>query len=907
MAPKRKAAAAATSASQPTPQRPNIRGTRKRRHSDAGSELSEAASITSSKAASTTSSKVIRRTTRQTATEVMEQVAEQQESSDEAPPACDQDAQAERNDDEIELSQPSKRARLSSSPPEDIEQTTTSQHKMTIKWRKSSDKNHSPKMVRMSRTSFGPNVAEPATATVQDFTFSPLSTVLQKRMHDRKPSSPNGRIPDDDEEPMSDRLVLDTLDEIVYPEISAAPVTPIPNGASETDGEAVVNSKRVSDDMSDKERKRFSDAVVHLQREANDAKAKLRVQSIQIQELGFGDFAEEDSDDDKTELAFKKIRQSLDSIRTLLETELPGSLPDVASNEDILSICIANIREFANRLRWADREALNNAAITTDITNQLSYLLDCLTDEKLKSGQLRKDHDVAVERLTASLKEYIEEEKRLKELITRMESEHRDTFVKINGEREKTVRGLEAERDSLSKRLHDTVAQYENLQGQVKVVESERDTLNEQLENIKEDLDAEIDAKESAEADLAAKETELEELQGRVNTLDEEIEDLNLNLDSLRSLKDSENSQRLAAESELDNKMQDIEVLEEKLLTAGKEANELRAKIFELQNQTSRLEQDATQRDQEYEGDLAAEVNRREAAVELAEAREAEITQLEKDLENTEERMAELLAERDARVNTLEGSVVQKDTEMQGMEADHKVDLEQREETIAELRTTIEEFEDAYQNSQEEASDYKNQLQERETTVADLQEQVSSLEQDKTSLEGRVDKEAMHALELTNTVFALEAELKEREEKLAVVHEKRANEEKIRKKLEEAKDAEIAGVTASYERKVEMMQEDINDLKRQFVAFIRQAEHALVHRQEARRERLTQEDAEDEALKAGFLKQLDALNGTITPTTVLSVQQQQKVVTRPQRKRKRQVDSGIGLDGEGMEEEMVGA
>jgi chromosome segregation ATPase len=233
--------------------------------------------------------------------------------------------------------------------------------------------------------------------------------------------------------------------------------------------------------------------------------------------------------------------------------------------------------------------------------------------------------------------------------------------------------------------------------------------------------------------------------------------------------------------------------------------------------------------------------------------------------------------------------------------------MEQREETTSELRRTIEEFEDAYQNSQEEASDYKTQLQERDTTVADLREQVSSLEQEKTSLEGRVDKEAMHALQLTNTVFALEAELREREEKLSVVHEKRAKEDEAKKALEEAKDAEFANVKAGYERKVEMMQEDIDALKRQFAAFVRQSRDALAHRQEARRERHAHADAEDEALKAGFLKQLDALNGTVTPTTVLSVQQRQKVTAKPQRKRKRQVESGIGLDGEVMEEEIVGA
>jgi chromosome segregation ATPase len=72
----------------------------------------------------------------------------------------------------------------------------------------------------------------------------------------------------------------------------------------------------------------------------------------------------------------------------------------------------------------------------------------------------------------------------------------------MNGERENTVRKLEDERDRFSGLLKDRVAEKENLQEQVKVVETERDRLSELLENAKEDLDAEADAKETAEADM---------------------------------------------------------------------------------------------------------------------------------------------------------------------------------------------------------------------------------------------------------------------------------------------------------------------------------------------------------------------------------------------------------------------
>jgi hypothetical protein len=336
----------------------------------------------------------------------MEQVMEREEvSENEAPPACDQEAKREeaQNEDEIEPSQPAKRVRLNSAQPEDKVQTTTSHQKMTIKRRRTSDKNPSAKRVRMSRTSLpasiAPNGVEEST-TVQDFTFSPLSTVLEKRMRERKASFPDGRIDNDaEEEVMSDRLVLDTQDEVVYPQLGGVSQKAVPNRAAREDEEAVVLSKRVSSSMSEEERTNFANAVVQLQRESNIAKARLRVLCIQVQALGFGDYDEEETDEAKAELALKSIRQSFDACRAFLDEELPGTLPDEASNEDLLSIFTANIKTFVSRLIRANREAMGNASLTTDLTRQISHLLDRLTDEKLKSGQLRKDNDVAVERL----------------------------------------------------------------------------------------------------------------------------------------------------------------------------------------------------------------------------------------------------------------------------------------------------------------------------------------------------------------------------------------------------------------------------------------------------------------------------------------------------------------------------
>lgn len=926
MAPKkRKAAAAAAgpvSASQPTPQRPNTRAAgRERRHSDA-SNVSEAVSEAVSETSITKSSK---RSKRHVTVQMDPQVIVEEDEgnvnseSEAAPPACDQeseveeDAGAEEYEDDIELSQrSSKRVKFNSQQAQDESETTPTQvashpaKKMTIKRRISQEQKFETKKVRTSRISLPPTLANGAepTQTVGDFTFSPFSSVMKRRIQERKTLSPNSRINDDDQdEPVSDRLILDTVEEVVYPHLAES-LVPVTNGAVTKDKGEV--SKRMSS-FEDEERTQLQDAVVALQKEASIVTAKLRVLQIEAKALGFGD-TDGMSDEDAAEIALQSIRQFCDAARAFLDEELPGSLPDYASNEDLLFILKENVREFANRLRTANKEAIANASLTTDLARQIDNLLTIVADERIKNAQLRKDHDVTVGRLTKSLNEYISEETRLNALVTRLEEEHRETFSKMNDEREKTVRGLEDQLDKATELSTTRFGEIEALKDQVKTAEDERDALNDKLEKTQDDLDEEIEARENAQADLVAEEVKVEDLQGRVGALEDDLAEVNSNLNTLHNLNETEQSQRVAAEAELDDKNQKNEDLEQKLRQTGVEANELRVKIYELQTKAKRLEEDAAQRDDDNERDLAAEVDRREQAEELANEREATIAQLQNDLEDTEQRIAELIAERDARITSHEEALAQKDVEMQNMEEDNKAELEQRDETIAELRTALEELEDALDVSQQEATNDKITLREREATIATLKGQIVSLEQAKTDLEGRVEREAMDMLEITNSfrdeINKLKTGLEERQEKLRVVLEKRAQETKAAEELHRARDAEMAQLKVEHSAQMELHSDELSKLKRQFAAFIRQIHDGLVERQEDRRHAHAQAEAQEEALKQGLLRQLQTLDAPTATTTALLSVQQQKALRKPQRRSKRQFDSGIGLEnGEMLEEE----
>ena len=882
MAPKRRAVATngPVSASQPTPQRPNIRAAgRKRTMSDADlSDVESVVSNTSSKVSKVIANKRKRVTVEVEREAIMEE-EEEQISEGEAAPACDRsgqlqdDAMATQDEDEIELSQPSKR------------------QKMTVKRRTLSPAKKS-KTVRTSRTSLLAGLADGAenTQTVGEFTFSPLATVVERRMQERHLSSPNGRI-DDEDEPMSERYVLDTHDEIVYPQ-AAVSLEPVTAGA--TPAKEKANSKRSTNGFED-ERKELQDAVVTFQREAAVAAGKLQVLQVEVKALGFGDDAltGEESDDKAAQVVLRSVRESMEDARAFLDQELPGAHPDDATNQDIVQVLVANVREFVNRLRVAGNEAQQNAALTTDLARQIDGILTTVADEKLKFGQLKKDNNLQVERLTTSLNQYIEEEKKLQTLVTQLE-------------------GASKEATELAASRLDHIG---SLQDQVKTAEKQRDHFEERLDATDQDLNDETAAKDQAEADLVAKDVELEEMQGRMDGLEEDIEEQEAEIESLRTLKDTEQLQRIAAEADLDQASQRIEELDAKVQASGVEANELRVKIYELQNKITKLENEATECENQHKHDLSAEGGRRKQASELAEQREATIVDFQRELEDTKEYLREVEADKDEQIADLKDMLDQKDVETQSMAEAHNAESTEKDNNIAELRKSIEDFENSLHNSQQESSEYKITLRDREATIAELEGSVTVLEAEKRSLEDRVSKEAMDMLEIQNDlneqIGVLKADIEEREEKLKVVHKKRLEEETTMHELQEARDAEMIELKAQYATELNLRHDEFEALKRQFADFVRQTREGLERRQEERRQAHAREEADDEALQNALQQQLAALNAPTPPPTTIAVQHKGMVngVKKPQRKSKRLVDSGIGLEDSevAMMEEMVGA
>lgn len=685
-----------------------------------------------------------------------------------------------------------------------------------------------------------------------------------------------------------DMLVLRSQEEVSYPKLPrdstifdfSQSVTDDSKPARESITEELLlrqSQTRSTAASWQEERARFHDHIEALSREAIDAKAKLDILRIEIEGLGIGD------DGADSIAILSTIRETFLRTRERLERILPDSIPENASNEDILEILIANVSEFADRLREQDEEIYEQNTLTASLRKQVNGLLDRLAEAELRKQELherfseldqtndakeREIEDLEEEKreveqqcdslqdevdskkqelsaaqsenvefaatitcLNASLLEYQGEEKRLLTLITTMEEEHRTTIARMNQEREETVRDLEDRLDEQTKLRTEAEllgderqAMITSLELRIETIETERDTLREQLTDVTAQRDEEQNARDAAEADLQQRGIEVEELESRVERLELQLTELTTELDELRQANESERTQREAAENDLDDRNVEIEELNEKLREQGKQANELRQKLFEIQqtNQAKirELEQAASERDEQYQTDIADEVQRRELQEELVQERAATILDLEARIEEVENEMRDLLAERDERIEALDAEVIEKDSEIETLRTDLKAaeDLyetevaqrqQEREEgqaSIAALQLTISEHELQITHLRDEAtvtSDLHNsEIDDRNARIAELNHEVAErqaylndLEKEKLSLERRVEQEATAMLQLDAERGAeidhLKSIINEKQEKILNVEDKAHKADAAWAELVEAREQEI--------------------------------------------------------------------------------------------------------------------
>lgn len=578
------------------------------------------------------------------------------------------------------------------------------------------------------------------------------------------------------------------------------------------------------------ERQAFEEAIRYWTREASDAKAALQILTIELQSLGFGGL------ETSTESVLTTIRDSFRLTRERFEAALPGKVSENMSNNDIIELIILNLESLAERVAIQEEALEDSEQLKEELVREINGLIEKLSEAEIRKQTLEKGFgdldaqgqedevfiaelevklkeiekvngilegllnekktqlqtlttenkslDQTVNKLGVALDKYRSTEETLQLLITRMDTEHKQTIIVLEKSKQDAISDLEIKldaetikRETAENDADEKETTITKLEIRIEQDETSLESLKEQVATLEEDLAAEQEARELTEGDRDEKTTFITELTIKIERAETSLEELRTELGHLQDLNESERRQREAAEADLDDRNVKIGELDQKLHEQGTQANQLRQKLFEIQMREKeaikKLEEDAQEREEQFQTDMEAEIARRQHADEETASRNVTIIQLEETLRETEESMRITLQERDDKIaeltarsdqleQELEETKIELDTALNDLESlqsssetrivDLEADVVELQQTIAQHNFTIQTLEAQAETT---ATTHETAITERDTQIASLnhniftaRSRIQVLETEKTSLERRVEDEAEQMLEL---------------------------------------------------------------------------------------------------------------------------------------------------------------
>jgi myosin protein heavy chain len=555
------------------------------------------------------------------------------------------------------------------------------------------------------------------------------------------------------------------------------------------------------------ERRKLQDAILSLSTEAEKAREEKKLLEQELIGLGL---AADDLED--PQLALMSIRQTFAEIRQGLEETLPGAVEESYSNVDLIRILMANVKEFANRLRQQDKVIQDRTSIIDDLGRQINGLLDLLASAKTREEKLELELHLLEERVHNLNKRFVDvdqanenkerENEDLQEQLQAVEEERDDldsklqlkiqeskNFYNENLEYAKNIvrlndslKDYQAEKSRLELFIISAEEESNARQARIEELSSRINDINSDLESEKAELlrvtalyDAERQALETTEESLQNKAEEVNDLEGRVQKLEEELDQHASDLAELRRVNVAERQQREEAEAELDQRGEEIQSLNDKLEAKGIEANQLRQKLFEIQQahktQITTLENDVAEREEKLRADYAKEVARGEDLEDQNNGHLQTIAGLEDRIAALDTDLAAMIVERDNAIAALHRDMlIQREIEARlridleeamlskdGVARERDQLKEQLGENILALQKTIVAHNNAIAILEKEADDtatlHNSEMEDFRSRIADLNSDVDQYKNEierlglvKNGLERRIEDEARETL-----------------------------------------------------------------------------------------------------------------------------------------------------------------
>lgn len=571
------------------------------------------------------------------------------------------------------------------------------------------------------------------------------------------------------------------------------------------------------DPIEETERHEFEKAIATLTREASDARAALQIMLIELQSLGFAPA------DASAETVLSSIRSAFYQARTELEELLPGETPGNIENGALLNLLLQHVRGLLQNVHVQTETLESHEKMEHVLRKQLGGLLDKLADVDSRKHMLesqwreldveaeRKEKDIvelnsqldvlesesqehtltisqkneriqeleadlatqatSIERLQSALQGYRDEVAGLEELIVKLDQQHRNSIAQLKKENADTVAALEDQiqveksyRETAEAEIDGKTTRITALELDLEATATSLDELRSQVERTQALAVAERDLRETAENSLADQAAIIESLETKVSAAEADLESLHVELESLRTLASSERHQRQSAEALLDEREAQLSELENKLHEAGITANLLREKLFEKQQvherEVAELQSETLKRENQFQNDIAAEIERREEAErDEASTREA-LNELEEAARETEQTLREEVTVRDERIRVYEQELGQTQNALEEAKSQYVTLEEDHERALAQLQSDLEGRDYLIASREFEFEKLETTATQTGAELATARETISNLESVRASLERRIEAEAEELLAAEERHAALENQLR---------------------------------------------------------------------------------------------------------------------------------------------------
>lgn len=489
-----------------------------------------------------------------------------------------------------------------------------------------------------------------------------------------------------------------------------------------------------------------------------------------------------------------------------------------------------------------------------------------ITEKDIKIHGLEdevNDQTISIQRLQQAIDKYRTDLSNYESLILQMEEKHKANVAQMEEEHASTVGDLqsqlqtEIEDRKFAQAESDKKSTFINeLEARIDSTDNQLDFLRSQLTRLEEHVEIEKANREIAEDELSERKAFITDLENRIEQIEESSQQLSTQLENLRTLAESERRQREAAEADLDDCNTQISELDAKLHDAGIQANELRSKLFEVQmekdSSISVIREAASRREMESKADLDDERVRRQTAEREVDERNATIAdleprleRLEQSLEDLNEEKDQLVASRDKEIEDLTASLESARQQFMLLQQSSTLQITTLESTITDLTNKIAEQETTISTLQNEAiataEEHQNIIAQKDEKIADLsneltsaRDEIAQLNEQKASLETRVDSEALELLNIENA------------------HDKEAQ--------------ALKSIIATREAEIESLTQTSKDREAEYTSSLAEKQQEvqnLVILGEARAENIAALSAQIEELKKKFMEQSQASRDTI--------------------------------------------